>query len=68
MTKPQSPFGLRLPSELRANVSARAHANGRSLNAEICIILKEALSADLEKRRTPNLTAQGTICAISKEN
>jgi hypothetical protein len=64
----RSLFGLRLPPELRANVAARAQANGRSLNGEICFILKDALSADLEKQRTPNPTAQGKNCAPSMEN
>ncbi|HZZ63765.1 MAG TPA: Arc family DNA-binding protein [Roseiarcus sp.] len=54
MTKPQSPFGLRLPPELRAKIAARAQANGRSLNGEISFILKDALMADLEKQRTPD--------------
>jgi hypothetical protein len=54
MSKPKSPFGLRLPTELRAEVAARAQANGRSLNREICFILRHALSVDLQDPRKPN--------------
>lgn len=56
MTKPQSPFGLRLSPELRAIVAKRAQVNGRSLNREICTILKDVMLADLEKQRTHECT------------
>lgn len=35
-----TPFGLRMPEELKEKVSERAKANGRSMNAEIVQILQ----------------------------
>jgi hypothetical protein len=66
MSKPKSPFGLRLPTELRAEVVARAHANGRSLNREICFILGQAVSVDLEEPRKPNSHLAREILRNSK--
>lgn len=42
--KPLSPFGVRMTDEMRAQVEERAKQNGRSMNAEIIQILKEALT------------------------
>jgi hypothetical protein len=66
MRKPQTPFGLRLPPELRAEIAARAQANGRSLNREICFILRDALSADLQDPRTSNSHSAREILRNSK--
>jgi plasmid stability protein len=44
MNPPQpAPYPLRMPPELRIRLSARAQANGRSLNAEILALLQHAL-------------------------
>ena len=44
-TSPQpAPYPLRMPDELRAQLSERAKSNGRSVNAEIVSILQGALS------------------------
>ncbi|AVE48232.1 Arc family DNA-binding protein [Serratia marcescens] len=37
-------FNLRLPYELKEKVKQRAKMNGRSLNAEITLIIEEALA------------------------
>jgi predicted HicB family RNase H-like nuclease len=42
--KPLSPFGVRMTEEMRAKVEERAKQNGRSMNAEVIQILKEALT------------------------
>lgn len=39
-----APFGLRMPDELREAITARAKANGRSINSEIVQILEDALA------------------------
>ncbi|MDF7631463.1 Arc family DNA-binding protein [Erwiniaceae bacterium L1_55_4] len=39
-----APFGLRMPDELRDAITARAKANGRSINSEIVQILEDAVS------------------------
>lgn len=41
-----APFGLRMPDELREAVAERAKRNGRSMNAEILIILSTALLSE----------------------
>lgn len=44
---PQSvPYPLRMPDELRAQLSDRAKRNGRSINAEIVSILQGELAGD----------------------
>lgn len=40
-----SPFGLRMPDELREAVADRAKENGRSINSEIIDILTKSLVA-----------------------
>lgn len=43
-----SPFGLRLPADLRAELEAAAKRNERSLNSELIFRLRESLR--LERR------------------
>jgi plasmid stability protein len=43
--KQQNSFPLRMPDNIRAQLEARAKANGRSANAEIVAILGLALEA-----------------------
>lgn len=48
-TPQPAPYPLRMPEELRAQLSERAKRNGRSINAEIVSILQSALSGiDIE--------------------
>lgn len=41
MTRDITPFGLRMPSDLKARVDAAAESNGRSINAE-CVARLQA--------------------------
>lgn len=43
MSNQTIPYPLRMPEELRDQLTVRARANGRSLNAEILGILQEAV-------------------------
>ena len=43
MSNQTIPYPLRMPEELRDQLTERARANGRSLNAEILGILQEAV-------------------------
>ena len=45
MSSRKSPFGLRLPIEVRSWLVARAKGNERSMNSEIIAILKELMKA-----------------------
>lgn len=51
-TSYQPPFGLRMPTELKAVVAAAAKSNDRSMNAEIVHQLKRAYGAN-EKSEAP---------------
>jgi len=42
----RTPISIRLPPDLRERLASRALANGRSLNSEIVITLKDALEPD----------------------
>jgi len=42
------PYPLRMPEELRDQLTERARINGRSLNAEILGILQVAMSGPIE--------------------
>lgn len=44
MSRDISPFGLRMPPELKAQIEADAARNGRSINAEIVVRLESTLS------------------------
>ncbi|ALX97332.1 hypothetical protein AV650_22050 [Serratia fonticola] len=44
MTREDPQFNLRLPKELKDKVKQRAALNGRSLNAELVQIVRDALS------------------------
>ena len=48
-TKSLSPFGVRMGDEMRKQVEERAKRNGRSMNAEIIQILKEAKARETEQ-------------------
>lgn len=45
MSSQPIPYPLRMPDELRDQLSERARASGRSLNAEIIGILQDAVSS-----------------------
>ena len=45
MSRDITPFGLRMPSELKARVDAAAESNGRSINAECVARLQESFEA-----------------------
>lgn len=42
MSRDITPFGLRMPAELKARVDAAATKNGRSINAELIARLQES--------------------------
>lgn len=42
MSRDITPFGLRMPSDLKARVDAAAESNGRSINAECVARLQES--------------------------
>lgn len=46
MTKQATPYPLRLEPETRSKLEALAHANGRSLNAQIALMLENALQGE----------------------
>lgn len=41
-----APFGLRMPEDLKEKIAERAKSNGRSMNAEILMILSTALLSE----------------------
>jgi plasmid stability protein len=43
MSSQPAPYPLRMPDELRDQLTERARASGRSLNAEIIAILQDAI-------------------------
>lgn len=43
MSRDITPFGLRMPTELKAQIDAAAAASGRSINAEIIARLRASL-------------------------
>lgn len=45
MPRPDAPFGLRLPADLKARLQIRAKAEHRSMNAQIVALLEHALTA-----------------------
>lgn len=47
-----TPFGLRMPDELKEKIQERALKNGRSMNSEIIMILQEAVD---EERKPKNI-------------
>ena len=47
----KSPFGLRLPTEVRNWLTVRAKGNERSMNSEIIAILKELMKAEGPRAR-----------------
>jgi len=56
-TRDINPFGLRLPSELRAALEASAQLSGRSLNAEIVFRLAGSFGEDETKARVERMEA-----------
>lgn len=44
MSRDLTPFGLRMPTELKSQIDAAAAANGRSINAEIIGRLRASLN------------------------
>lgn len=45
MSRTITPFGLRMPAELKALVDAAAASNGRSINAEVIARLQQSFEA-----------------------
>jgi hypothetical protein len=47
----KSPFGLRLPTEVRNRLTVRAKGNERSMNSEIITTFKELMRAEGRRPR-----------------
>ncbi|WP_395542706.1 Arc family DNA-binding protein [Neotabrizicola sp. sgz301269] len=48
--KQDTPYGLRMPKGMRAEIRAMAEENGRSMNAEITFHLRVALGERAERK------------------
>jgi hypothetical protein len=48
--KTQTPFGVRMPDEIKEWLAQRAEENGRSMNAEIVQLLKQERSRERGER------------------
>ena len=46
MTNRTTPFGLRMPEDLKAEVKALAEREGRSMNNQIVRVLRNAIKAE----------------------
>ncbi|WP_272688557.1 Arc family DNA-binding protein [Providencia sp. PROV128] len=57
-----TPFGVRMPDDLKESLTIRAAQNGRSLNSEIVMILQEAVDAVSQKPKN-NAEHQAAIQA-----
>ncbi len=53
MSRDITPFGLRMPSDLKARVDAAAESNGRSINAECVARLQESFEARVDIATLP---------------
>jgi Arc-like DNA binding domain len=53
MSRDITPFGLRMPAELKARVDAAAVKNGRSINAEVIARLQESFEAQPGVKAAP---------------
>lgn len=58
MSKQNPPFPLRIEAETRAKLEAIAKANGRSLNAQIALILDGFLQSDSDQSAPDGLVAE----------
>ena len=47
-----SPFGVRMPDDLKERLTVRAAENGRSLNSEIVMILQDAVNSSSPQPRS----------------
>lgn len=56
MSRDITPFGLRMPADLKARVDAAAARNGRSINAECVARLQESFDARADVPPTPHLS------------
>lgn len=53
MSRDITPFGLRMPADLKARVDAAAAKNGRSINAEVVARLQESFEAQPGIKEAP---------------
>jgi hypothetical protein len=51
--KPQAPFGLRMPEDIKTWVAERASENGRSVNSEIVQLLKVEMIRLCRRSKAP---------------
>ncbi len=56
MSRDINPFGLRMPVELRAQITNAAADNGRSLNSEIVARLQESFDPRQGSNRFPRIS------------
>jgi plasmid stability protein len=57
-----TPFGVRMPDDLKERLTVRAAQNGRSLNSEIVMILQDAVDSASQKPKN-NAEHQAAIQA-----
>lgn len=62
MSRDITPFGLRMPSDLKAQVDAAAEKNGRSINAECVARLQESFEL---KGEVPAIDIQALAEALA---
>lgn len=60
-----TPFGVRMPDDLKEKLTVRAAKNGRSLNSEIVMILQSAAD-DNQENRTIEAIAQAEADKIKE--
>ncbi len=59
-----APFGVRMPDDLKDNLTVRAAQNGRSLNSEIVMILQAAIDS---ASATPKTNAEHQAAIQAEE-
>lgn len=67
MSKQNPPFPLRIDPETRAKLEALAKANGRSLNAQLTLIVESALQSEPEIKGLMGETMREEVRQIARE-
>ncbi|WP_310740096.1 Arc family DNA-binding protein [Arsenophonus apicola] len=56
-----TPFGVRMPDDLKEKLTVRAAQNGRSLNSEIVMILQSAVNETSTSKTIESIAKQKQI-------